>query len=97
MKSMFSQLLIPKILIFCFGNFYIRANISMKKSVLCKFFDFFAEYRGKNGSGKSTFIKLLIGELDPDEIHVAGIYIHHIFQGIGYEKRIERKTVQIKK
>lgn len=36
------------------------------------------------------------GELDPDSIHVPGIYVHRIFQGTGYEKRIERKTVQIK-
>jgi 3-oxoacid CoA-transferase subunit A len=36
------------------------------------------------------------GELDADEIHVAGIYVHHIFQGSAYEKRIERKTVHIK-
>lgn len=35
------------------------------------------------------------GELDPDHIHVAGIYVHRIFQGSDYEKRIERKTVQI--
>lgn len=35
------------------------------------------------------------GELDPDEIHVAGIYVHRIFQGDNYEKRIERKTVQL--
>ncbi|WP_207496287.1 CoA transferase subunit A [Aridibaculum aurantiacum] len=37
------------------------------------------------------------GELDPDEIHVAGIYIHRIFQGSNYEKRIERRTVQLNK
>jgi len=37
------------------------------------------------------------GELEPDHIHVAGIYVHRIFQGSNYEKRIERKTVQIKK
>lgn len=37
------------------------------------------------------------GELDPEHIHVAGIYVHRIFQGGNYEKRIERKTVQIKK
>ena len=37
------------------------------------------------------------GELDPDEIHVAGIYVHRIFQGSNYEKRIERRTVQISK
>ena len=35
------------------------------------------------------------GELDPDHIQVAGIYVHRIFQGADYEKRIERKTVQI--
>src|SRR6476469_8001753 len=31
-----------------------------------------------------------VGELDPDEIHVAGIYVHRIFQGSRYEKRIEK-------
>jgi len=35
------------------------------------------------------------GELDPDQIHVPGIYVHRIFEGAGYEKRIERKTVSI--
>jgi 3-oxoacid CoA-transferase subunit A len=35
------------------------------------------------------------GKLDPDHVHVAGIYVHRIFQGSGYEKRIERKTVRI--
>ena len=36
-----------------------------------------------------------VGELDPDEIHVAGIYVHRIFQGSRYEKRIEKRTVRI--
>jgi 3-oxoacid CoA-transferase subunit A len=35
------------------------------------------------------------GELDPDQVHVAGIYVHRIFQGHAYEKRIERKTVRL--
>lgn len=35
------------------------------------------------------------GELDPDHIHVPGIYVHRIFPGTGYEKRIERRTVQM--
>lgn len=35
------------------------------------------------------------GELDPDHIHVPGIYVHRIFQGGPYEKRIERRTVQL--
>src|SRR5829696_9743691 len=35
------------------------------------------------------------GELDPDHIHVASVYVHRIFQGSNYEKRIERKTVSL--
>ena len=35
------------------------------------------------------------GELDPDCIHVAGIYVHRIFQGTAYQKRIERRTVKL--
>ncbi|MFC5284775.1 CoA transferase subunit A [Pedobacter alpinus] len=34
------------------------------------------------------------GELNPDEIHTAGIYVHRIFEGKDYEKRIEQLTVQ---
>lgn len=37
------------------------------------------------------------GELEADCVHVPGIYVHRIFQGKNYEKRIERKTVQINK
>jgi len=36
-----------------------------------------------------------VGEIDQDHVHVPGIYVHRIFQGVEYEKRIERKTVQI--
>ncbi len=35
------------------------------------------------------------GELDPDSIHVAGVYVHRIFQGSDYQKRIERRMVRI--
>ncbi|BDQ10895.1 CoA transferase subunit A [Sediminibacterium sp. TEGAF015] len=35
------------------------------------------------------------GEIDPDEVDVAGVYVHRIFQGKNYEKRIERKTTRI--
>lgn len=35
------------------------------------------------------------GMLDPDEIHVPGVYVHRIFKGTNYEKRIERKTTRI--
>jgi len=34
------------------------------------------------------------GELDPDQIHTPGVYVHRIFQGTGYEKRIEQRTVR---
>jgi len=34
------------------------------------------------------------GELEPDHIHTPGIYVHRIFQGINYEKRIEQRTVR---
>ena len=35
------------------------------------------------------------GELDPDSIHVASVYVHRIFEGKNYEKRIERRTVRL--
>lgn len=34
------------------------------------------------------------GGLDPDNIHTPGIYVHRIFQGSNYEKRIEQRTVR---
>lgn len=34
------------------------------------------------------------GQLDPNEIHTPGIYVNRIFQGINYEKRIERVTTR---
>ena len=34
------------------------------------------------------------GELDPDQIHTPGIYVHRIFKGVNYEKRIEKRTVK---
>lgn len=37
------------------------------------------------------------GELDPNNIHTPGIYVHRIFQGTGYEKRIEQRTVRKRK
>jgi 3-oxoacid CoA-transferase subunit A len=35
------------------------------------------------------------GELDPEIIDVAGVYVHRIFEGKNYEKRIERRTTSI--
>lgn len=37
-----------------------------------------------------------VGELEPDHIHTPGIYVHRIFQGEKYEKRIEQRTVRTK-
>ncbi|MFM2358970.1 MAG: hypothetical protein RLY16_963 [Bacteroidota bacterium] len=34
------------------------------------------------------------GELDPNHIHTPGIYVHRIFQGTNYQKRIEQRTVR---
>ncbi len=36
------------------------------------------------------------GVLDPNFIHTPGIYVHRIFEGKNYEKRIEKKTVRKK-
>src|ERR1700723_492561 len=35
-----------------------------------------------------------LGQLDPDCIHTPGIFVHPIFQGTNYVKRIERRTVR---
>jgi 3-oxoacid CoA-transferase subunit A len=34
------------------------------------------------------------GTLNPNEIHTPGIFVQRIFQGEGYEKRIEQRTVR---
>jgi 3-oxoacid CoA-transferase/3-oxoacid CoA-transferase subunit A len=34
------------------------------------------------------------GMLDPDAIHTPGIFVHRVFKGTGYQKRIERRTVR---
>ena len=34
------------------------------------------------------------GTLDPNHIHTPGIYVHRIFEGTNYEKRIEQRTVR---
>jgi 3-oxoacid CoA-transferase subunit A len=52
-------------------------------------------------AGKITIAEveelLPAGALDPDHIHTPGIYVHRIFQGKNYEKRIEQRTLQSKK
>jgi 3-oxoacid CoA-transferase subunit A len=34
------------------------------------------------------------GELDPDNIHTPGIYVHRVLRGENYQRRIERRTVR---
>jgi 3-oxoacid CoA-transferase subunit A len=34
------------------------------------------------------------GAIDPDHVHTPGVFVRHIFQGSGYEKRIERRTTR---
>jgi len=49
-------------------------------------------------AGKITIaeVEILVqaGEIDPNQVHTPGIYVHRIFQGKDYEKRIEQRTVQ---
>ena len=48
-------------------------------------------------AGKITIVEveelLEPGELDPNNIHVPGVYVQRIFKGVDYEKRIEQRTV----
>jgi 3-oxoacid CoA-transferase subunit A len=35
-----------------------------------------------------------VGTFSPEEVHTPGIFVDAIFQGQGYEKRIERRTLR---
>lgn len=37
-----------------------------------------------------------VGSIDPDHVHTPGIFVKRIFQGTGYEKRIEKRTYRPK-
>ena len=37
-----------------------------------------------------------VGSLDPNQIHIPGIFVQRIFEGKGYKKRIEKRTVRQK-
>jgi 3-oxoacid CoA-transferase subunit A len=49
-------------------------------------------------AGKITIAEveqlLPVGTLHPDHVHTPGIFVHRIFQGEKYEKRIEQRTVR---
>ena len=59
----------------------------------------FSTSMAKAGNITIAEVEMLVEpeELDPDHIHVPGIYVHRIFQGKDYVKRIERKTIRIMK
>lgn len=48
-------------------------------------------------AGKITIVEVdeLVepGDLDPNCVHIPGVYVQRIFQGSNYEKRIEQRTV----
>ncbi|CAM1345477.1 CoA transferase subunit A [Tenacibaculum amylolyticum] len=52
------------------------------------------------GAAKITVVEVEelvpVGELDPNQIHIPGIFVQRIFQGEKYEKRIEQRTVRQK-
>ncbi len=49
-------------------------------------------------AGKVTIVEaeqlVPLGEIDPDHVHVPGVYVQHVFQGSGYEKWIEQRTTR---
>ncbi len=51
-------------------------------------------------AGKITIVEVeeLVapGVLDPNFVHIPGVFVQRIFQGINYEKRIEQRTVRPK-
>ncbi|XP_043269870.1 succinyl-CoA:3-ketoacid coenzyme A transferase 1, mitochondrial [Venturia canescens] len=65
------------------GNLIFRKTARNFNPVMCK-------------AAKITIVEVEeiveIGQLDPDQIHVPGIYVDRIIQGQTYEKRIERVT-----
>ena len=49
-------------------------------------------------AGKITIVEVEeiveVGELDPDHIHLPGVYVQHVLLASNLEKRIERRTVR---
>ncbi|RKE98895.1 CoA transferase subunit A [Ichthyenterobacterium magnum] len=50
------------------------------------------------GAAKTTVVEVEelvpVGTLDPNQVHIPGIFVQRIFQGKAYEKRIEQRTVR---
>jgi 3-oxoacid CoA-transferase subunit A len=49
-------------------------------------------------SGKITIAEVEelvpVGSIEPDQVHLPGIYVKRIFQGRNYQKRIEKRTLR---
>ena len=69
------------------GNLIFKGTARNFNSVMC-------------GAAKITVAEVeeLVpaGELDPNQIHVSGIFVQRIFQGEKFEKRIEQRTLRQK-
>ena len=70
------------------GNLIFKGTARNFNSIMC-------------GAAKTTIVEVeqLVdaGGLDPNEIHIPGIFVQKIFQGSQYEKRIEQRTVRPRK
>lgn len=66
------------------GNLIFKGTARNFNAVMC-------------GAAKTTIVEVeqLVepGKLNPNEIHIPGIFVQRIFQGLEYEKRIEQRTV----
>ncbi|EWH14487.1 3-oxoacid CoA-transferase subunit A [Cellulophaga geojensis KL-A] len=69
------------------GNLIFKGTARNFNAVMC-------------GAAKITVAEveelLPAGSLDPNEIHIPGIFVQRIFQGKDYQKRIEQRTVRTK-
>ena len=49
-------------------------------------------------AGKITIVEaeeiVPLGELDPDQIHIPGVFVQRVIKGEHYEKWIEQRTVR---
>jgi 3-oxoacid CoA-transferase subunit A len=52
-------------------------------------------------AGKTTIVEVEqlveVGEIDPDDVHLPGIYVSRIVVNANPEKRIEKRTITEKK
>jgi len=68
-----------------FGNLVFRKSSRNFNSIMCS-------------AAKNTIVEVehIVDNIDPDEIHVSGIYVDRILEGKNYKKRIERLTTREK-